>query len=248
MSEPTESLSLLNGNRWFPTTRWSVVLNASQPESATRQQALEDLCRSYWYPLYACARQHGFAPEEAQDLTQDFFVRCLEENTLAVVDPAKGRFRTFLRVAMTHHLSHARERAAAGRRGGGRTPLSLDEEGIELRFLNESAESGSPEMVFDRRWALTLLDAALTRLGAGYRQTGKGELFDILKPFLEGHTGQGECQEAGQQLRLSPNAVAVAVYRLRQRYRDLIRAEVAQTVAHPADVEDEMRTLLEALR
>lgn len=209
---------------------------------------MEVLCRAYWYPLYACARQHGFSPPEAQDLTQDFFVRCLEKETLAVVDPAKGRFRSFMRVAMTNHLSHARERAAASRRGGGHAPVSLEEEGVERRFLNEGAERGSPERAFDRRWALTLLDAALTRLRAEYEASGKVAWFETLKPFLEGTTGQGECQVAAERLKLSPNAVAVAVHRLRQRYRDLIRAEVAQTVAQATEVEDEMRTLLEALR
>lgn len=248
MPDSAHVARLMDGSPWFPTTRWNVVAGAAQVACPAGEQAMADLCRAYWYPLYCFARQRGFDPLESQDLTQDFFVHCLEKNVFAVVDPNRGRFRTFLRVAMANHLAHARERAAAKRRGGGIEMLSLEEEGIERRFCDDVGSEGSPERDFDRRWAMALLESALNRLRAEYVSCGKTELFEELKPMLEGDTGQGECQRIAARLQMTSNAVAVTIHRLRQRYRELIRFEVALTVSNPHEVDTEMRTLLEVLR
>jgi len=204
MLRSTESPTSLAGIPIFPTTQWSVVLDAARQDSPTASRALEDFCRAYWYPLYAYARQQGFGPHEAQDLTQSFFMHCLKNDMLSTVHPAKGRFRTFMRVAMRNHLSHAREHAGALRRGGGLETESLDEDGIERRFLNEANHLGSPHQEFDRRWALAVLDAALTRLRLEYEEAGKSSIFEVLKPFLESATEQGECQAAAQRAGLRP--------------------------------------------
>ncbi len=230
----------------FVTTHWSVVLRASEDTPQARS-ALEQLCRVYWYPLYAHVRRRGHSPEDAQDLTQEFWARLIERNWLARADQNKGRFRTFLLTAMERFLKDERQKARALKRGGGRLPLPLELESGETRYGTEPADARTPEQAFERRWAVALLDETLRQLEAEYRADGKGGWFAALRPCL---LGQGELvkfDKLGEQLGLSEGAVKVAVHRLRQRYRERLRAEIAHTVASADDVEAEMRHLFKVL-
>jgi RNA polymerase sigma-70 factor (ECF subfamily) len=233
--------------KWFTTTHWSVVLAARGSKSAEAEVALEQLCRVYWYPLYAYVRRQGNSPHDAQDLTQEFFARLLEKNYLNSVEREKGKFRSFLLASLNHFLSNQRDRAAAAKRGGGQTPISLDERTAEERYSLEPATTVSPEDAFEKRWAITLLEQALERVRAEFVANGKGELFEHLKTFLAEGTGSGESKSVAAQLGMTPNGVAVAVHRLRKTYREAVRAEIAQTVASPDQIEDEMRHLFAAL-
>jgi RNA polymerase sigma-70 factor (ECF subfamily) len=232
---------------WFTTTHWTMVLSARRSDSPQAAEALEKLCRTYWYPLYAYVRRRGHAPHDAQDLTQEFFARLLGNNYLGAVDREKGKFRSFLLASLNHFLSNERDRANAAKRGGGRTVISLDETVAEGQYQLEPASDVSPEKVFEQRWAVTLLDQAFKRLREEFAAAGKAELFDQLKPFLAEGASSGDYASVGAQLHMTPSAVAVAVHRLRQRYGELVRAEIANTVASPADIEDEMRHLLAVL-
>ena len=227
----------------FATTRWSVVLTAGAG-SAAAGDALGTLCRAYWYPLYAFVRRKGNSPHDAQDLTQAFFARLLERGWLNQAVPERGRFRTFLLAAMDHFLINEWQAARAQKRGGGATPVSLDDDG-EARYLREPADAMTAEKVFDRRWALTLLDRVLARLGAEMTALGKAAQFEALKFCLGGE--KRAYAEVARILGMSEGAVKVAVHRLRERYRALIRAEIAETVASPAEIDAEMRDLFAAL-
>jgi len=219
-----------------------VVLAAGQASAPGAQAALETLCRSYWYPLYAYVRRQGYGPQDAEDLTQEFFARLLRLNSLESVAPHKGRFRTFLLVSLKHFLSDARDAIRAAKRGGGQTVLSLDEGSAERRYRQEEpAVAASPEDLFDRRWLLALLDQALTRLDKEYADAGKAAQFASLKEFLQNPTEDGDYDRAAAALGLNPGAVAVAVHRLRQRYRDLVRAAIAETVSSSEEMEEELR-------
>lgn len=204
---------------------------------------MERLCSAYWFPLYAFVRRSGYSPPDAQDLTQEFFARLLRLNSLAVVAPHKGKFRTFLLASLKHLLSDARDKARAAKRGHGQIVLSLDDHDAEQRYLLEPATDASPEVLFDRRWLLALLEQALTRLGNEYADAGKVAQFEGLKEFLQSPTEDGDYDRVATALGLNPGAVAVAVHRLRQRYRDLVRAEIAQTVSGPEEMEEELRHL-----
>ncbi len=231
----------------FLTTHWSVVLAAGRSDSTRAQNALARLCQTYWYPLYAYVRRRGHPPHDAQDLTQEFFARLLERHTLASADPNRGRFRSFLLATMDHFLAHEWEKVRAQKRGGGCRILSLDLALAEQRYDLEPADTATPDKLFDRRWAGALLDEVLNQLEAEYHHAGKAELFAALKQTL---TGTRESQPyAVLALRLGMNeaAVKVAVHRLRKRYRELLRAEVANIVANPEQAEDELRYLLAAL-
>jgi RNA polymerase sigma-70 factor (ECF subfamily) len=232
---------------WFTTTHWSVVLAAGQNGTRDAEAALEQLCRTYWYPLYAYARRQGHNPHDAQDLTQGFFARLLAKRDLAAVAPEKGKFRSFLLTALNHYLANERDRAQAIKRGGKQTFISLDEESAEERYRLEPASTLTPAMIFERRWALTVLDEALKKLKIEFTATGRQAQFDRLKPFLEGEVGRGDYQVAAAELKVSPGAVAMAVQRLRSRYRELVRQEVAHTVATASEVEVEMRHLFAVL-
>ncbi|HKI72946.1 MAG TPA: sigma-70 family RNA polymerase sigma factor [Verrucomicrobiae bacterium] len=232
----------------FQTTHWSVVLAAGQGDSPRRAEALEKLCRAYWYPLYAYVRQRGHGPEDAQDLTQEFLARLLEKNWLADLDPHTGRFRSFLLTALNRFLINEYDRGQAAKRGGGRKVLSLDQAQAEGRYLHEPATDETPEKIFDRRWALAVLDQALAHLRAETSAVGKSQPFELLNPFLSREAEAGEYAAIAQQLGLSVGAVGVAVHRLRQRYREVARQEVAQTLADAAQVDEEMRHLFAALR
>ncbi len=228
----------------FAVTRWSVVLAAGGDDPAARD-ALEILCRNYWYPLYAFVRRQGHQPHDAQDLTQEFFSKLLEKGWLEGVTREKGKFRSFLLASMKHLLSNQRDRDRAQKRGGGRPPISLDMRSAESRYAMEPVDIATPEKIFDRRWAMTLLDQVLARLRAEVAGRGNAAPFDELKSTL---CGQQPCYgQIGEKLGMSEGATKVAAHRLRQRYRELIREEVAQTVDSEGDVEDELRDLMSAL-
>jgi RNA polymerase sigma-70 factor (ECF subfamily) len=218
------------------------------PTSA--HDALAWLCRTYWYPLYAFVRSRGYAPEESQDLTQAFFARLLEKNVLRSADPDRGRFRSFLLASLKHFLANEWDRARAAKRGGGEPALSIEinVEDAERRFGREPADVLTPERIFERNWALTLLDSVLADLRSQYHRDGKGELFDRLKGSLTGDAGGASYAEIASASGMTEGAVQVAVHRLRRRYRDLLREHICQTVASPEDVDEEIRDLFKAVR
>jgi RNA polymerase sigma-70 factor (ECF subfamily) len=232
----------------FATTRWSLVLQAGRRSSPQVKQALEALCGAYWYPLYAYLRRAGRQPAEAQDLTQEFFLRVVEKDYLRTADPQRGRFRTFLLVMFKRFLAHEHQRDQAQKRGGGCATYSFDFAAGEERFSREPADERTPEKTFERRWALALLERVLERLQEDYASKGRSELFHALKFVL---TGEGESPPyavLAEQLRMAEGAIKVAAHRLRKRYRDLLREEIAHTVERAEDVDDELNHLLAALR
>lgn len=211
------------------------------PESDT---ALASLCEIYWYPLYAYVRRQGHQPAEAQDLTQEFFARVLEKHYLDAADRERGRFRTFLLTALKRFLQNERKRATAQKRGGGRPTLSIDFESGEERFQRELSHDWTPERVYERRWALTLLDHVLNGLERDYAEKGKGPLFERLRVFITATTTAPSYEELAAELGMTKGSIRVAVHRLRQRYRDLLRAEIANTVSSEDDVDEELDHLL----
>jgi RNA polymerase sigma-70 factor (ECF subfamily) len=230
----------------FATTHWSLVLAARDRAEPGADDALASLCGLYWYPLYAYVRRRGHGADEAHDLTQEFFARLLEKDSLAAVDRDKGKFRAFLLAACNHFLANERDRARAKKRGGGRAVLSLAAADAEGRYSAEPADALTPEKLFERRWALALLQQVMTRLRDEFEAKGKGRLFDRLRGFLVGEKGAGY-RRAAIELRLSEGAVKVAVHRLRQRYRELLHEEIGRTVGAPEEVEEEIRALFAAL-
>jgi len=222
---------------------------ASQGEGEQRATALEALCRTYWYPLYAYVRQRGHTPEDAQDLTQEFFARLLEKDWLAQLDPdpQSGGFRSFLLTALSRFLFNEHDRKTAAKRGGGCEFISLDHELAEGRFASEPNTQDSPEKGFDRRWALALLDAALTRLSKETSEAGRAQSFKLLSPFLSRDAEAGEYANIAKELGMSVGALGVAVHRLRQRYGEIVRQEVAMTMASAVDVDQEIRYLFAAV-
>jgi RNA polymerase sigma-70 factor (ECF subfamily) len=231
----------------FVTTRWTVVLAAKDKESPDSAQALETLCRTYWYPLYALVRGYGYSPPDAQDLTQSFFARLLAKDYLRVVEPENGRFRTFLRMALKRFLANEWERLKAQKRGGGQTHLPFDTTMAETRFQNERAEAASPELIYDRQWALTLLNQATARLEAEYEASGKGAELRLLKPQLTADRGAIPYADIAAGLRISEGAARVAVHRLRKRFREVFREVIADTVSAREEIDEEIRHVLEVL-
>jgi RNA polymerase sigma factor (sigma-70 family) len=231
----------------FATTRWSLVVAARDRAVPDAQQALAELCQLYWYPLYAYIRRHGHAHEQAQDLTQEFFARLLEKDGLAAVDPSKGRFRSYLLVACQHFLSNQRDHDQAQKRGGGRQTLSIDFQDAEGRYAHEPAHDETPERLFERRWAVALLEQVLARLRREYEAAGKGQLFERLKARLIGDADRVPHAQAAADLGMSEGAVKVSVHRLRQRYRELLHEEIAQTLDDAGQVEEEIRALFTSL-
>src|SRR6266478_8816352 len=217
----------------FTGTHWSVVLSAGQPGSTQAEAALEKLCRTYWYPLYAYVRRQGHTSHDAQDLTQQFFARLLARNYLGAVAREKGKFRSFLLAAINHFMADERDRARAAKRGGGKVVISLDEQDAETRFQADLASPLTPDKVFEKRWAMTLLEQAFAKLREESLAAGNAERFDRLKTFLQDGTDAGDYTAMGSELGMAANTVAKAVHRLRQRYKELVRAEVANTVASP---------------
>ncbi|MEO6001681.1 MAG: sigma-70 family RNA polymerase sigma factor [Opitutus sp.] len=233
--------------RVFATTRWSVVLQAGGPNSDGSAAALEQLCRTYWYPLYSFARRSAIPVHDAEDLTQAFFTFLLEKDTIARANRERGRFRSFLLAAFKNF--HANERAyqAAAKRGGGKAIVSLDELQPENRYRNEPLNEISPEKLYDQKWAASLLEQVMQTLRLEYVALGKGPLFDVLRSVIWDSRQEGGYEALGRQTGLSEGAFKVAVHRLRSRYKECLRNEVAQTVATPAEVDDELRHLLAAV-
>ncbi len=232
---------------YFATTHWTVVLAAGHGDTSHAHDALARLCRSYWYPLYAYARRRGHSPHDAQDLTQEFFARLLRGNWIAQADRQRGRFRTFLLSAMQHFLANEWNKAHAKKRGGTRPILSLDDDTAEQRYRLEPADRNTPETLFERGWALALLNDVLQRLKEEYSREGKQDWMEAMQPALTADRNAIGYADIARKLGMTETAARVAVHRLRQRYRWLIRAEVAQTVASPEEVEAEMRHLFEVL-
>jgi DNA-directed RNA polymerase specialized sigma24 family protein len=237
----------LGGQPLFTATHWSVVLAATNQESPDAAAALDRLCRAYWYPLYAYVRRQGYGPADAQDLTQEFFARFLARKALAGVAPEKGKFRSFLLVALRHLLSDRRDRASAAKRGGGREVLSLDAEEAEGRYRLEPVERLDAEKIYERRWAMTLLGQAWTSLREESAAQGKLQQFERLAEFVAGEA-EVTCVAAASELGLTESAMRSAVHRLRERYRALIREEIALTVSCPSEVDEELRHLIAVMR
>lgn len=228
----------------FPTTHWSVVLAAGRERSPQGDAALETLAQAYWYPIYAFLRREGCAAAEAQDLTQAFFARLLEKNYPAQADRARGRFRSFLLLTLRHFLSDAREHATARKRGGGFVVLSLDADISDGRYRAEPADMDTPETLFERGWADTILTRAKTRLAAEYAASGKAALFQVLQAFQPGEQRSLSYSQAAEHLATSESAVKALIHRMRSRHQELVRDEIAQTVADPRDVDAELRHLI----
>ena len=232
------------GAREFRTTHWSIVLSA-KGDSTGAHESLAKLCQTYWYPLYAFVRRQGMSEHDAQDLTQEFFARLLEKGWLDGVERERGRFRSWLLASMKHFLANEWDRANRLKRGGGQTVLSLDAETAEARYALEPADPVTADRIFERRWALTLLEQVLERLRWEFAAAGKEKLFDEFKAALTG--GKMDYPEIAARLNLNEGAVRVAVHRLRLRYRDLVRAEIAETVATEDEVDAEVQHLFAAL-
>ena len=233
----------------FQTTHWSVVTIASQGEGEHRAAALETLCRTYWYPLYAFVRRRGYGPEEAQDLTQGFFLHLLEHRALGHVDPLKGKFRSFLLASLQNFLSTAADRARCLKRGGKVDFVAWDAQSAEERYRLEPADYLTADKIFDARWAMTVLGEAMRGLRAAYAAKGKAATFDALQAFLDPLNSKRppSYEEAAAALGVSLTALKALIHRLRKQYSGRLRAEVARTVADQAEVEEEIHALCDAL-
>jgi RNA polymerase sigma-70 factor (ECF subfamily) len=223
------------------------VLTACSGDTPRARVALGGLCQTYWYPLYAYVRRRGHPAHDAQDLTQEFFAQLLERHSLATASPQRGRFRSFLLTALNHFLANEWHKARTGRRGGGNPVTSLDWAEAEKRYDLEPADHRSPDKLFEKQWALTLLSEVLNRLETEYQQDGKLELFTALKQTLTGTRESQPYLELAEKLDMNEGAIKVAVHRLRRRYRDLIRAAIADTLDETENIDDEMRHLFSAL-
>jgi len=231
----------------FATTHWSIVLQAAETDSPQAAEALARLCRAYWYPLYAYVRRQGHTVEDAQDLTQEFFARLLERKSLRLADRTRGRFRTFLLTSLKHFLINEWKQANRQKRGGGLQIISLDAEATETRFQAEPADNRSPDKAFERRWAMVLLDRALDQLQREFAAAERGQVFEELKATLTGQDNESSYAEIGGRLGMAEGNVKTAVHRLRRRYRELLREEIALTVEDPEAIDEEMRDLFAAL-
>jgi RNA polymerase sigma-70 factor (ECF subfamily) len=231
---------------YFATTRWSVVLAAGARSTPHADVALEELCRTYWYPLYAYVRRRSHSREDAEDLTQSFFARFLQKNYLEKLRGEHGKFRAFLLASLKHFLANEWDRARRQKRGGGVPPLSLDWQNADTRYQIEPADPLSPDKIYDRAWAMTLLERVIGRLREENAAEGKGALFEGLKSFLTPGWDDIRHAEAAAGLAMTEGAARVAVHRLRRRYRELLREEIGQTLSDPAQVEEELRALFGA--
>src|SRR6266576_3504489 len=247
MNAVASQLRVDAGGVTFVTTHWSVVLTA-QGHSAAADEALEKLCRTYWWPLYGFVRRNGCNPEEAQDLTQGFFAMLLERRDLDVVRREKGRLRSYLLVSLKNFLGKARRRELTMKRGEGRALVPLHELLERERADLEPADTLTADRIYERRWALTLLEQVLARLGEEYQAAGNSALFEQLKELLSDEPGRRSQAEIAVEMDMTENAVKQAFHRLRQRYRQLLRDKIAQTVAVPGDVEDELRHFISVLQ
>lgn len=231
----------------FATTQWSLVIAAGRRESPDADEALEELCSRYWHPIFAFARRRGHSKEDAQDLTQGFFARLIEKGDLSAADRSRGRFRTFLLTNFQYFLSNERDRQSARKRGGGTSAVSIDLAAAEERYELALSHDETPERLFDRQWCLTLLGEVLKAVRLEYLAAGREDVFDRLKEYLMGEAVKGTYAEAARDLGMTPPTVKVNVHRLRKTFRAALRQHVADTVASPADVEDEIQYLLRTL-
>ncbi len=245
-AEYSDSESLMHGGA-FATTHWSVVLAAGERNTPRSDAALDQLCRAYWYPIYAYIRRQGYGVPDAQDLTQGFFAHLLSRGTLRRANPDRGKFRSFLLGSLKYFLADELARLQAQKRGGGCMMVFLDAASAEDRYRMEPVEQMDAEKLFERRWALALLDRVLERLEADFAQEGKSRLFQGLRQFLLGEEGVGTYREAAAALGMTEGGVKVAVHRMRQRYRELFREEIVQTLNDPAEAEEEMRHVFAAI-
>lgn len=248
MESPEDVPGFVRNAQAFRTTHWSVVLRAGRTESNERTEALEELCRTYWYPIYGYIRGRGYSAEDAQDLAQAFFERLLEKNYLESVKVERGKFRSFLLASVNHFLSNEWDRARAQKRGGGRAIQSLDEQDAEGRYLEEAVEEQTPESLFERTWAETVLGAVLDRLRYECNAGRRSDRFEALKGFLVDDKGELSFAEAAVRLSDTEAAVKSFVRRLRVRYREMFREELAKTVEDPAQIEEELRHLVTILQ
>ena len=230
----------------FPTTRWTIVF-AAGCHSLDSAEALNELCRAYWFPVYAFIRRRGYSPEAAEDLSQEFFARILEHGTLSGARRERGKFRSFLLASLTNFLANEWDRSQAQKRGGGMTTLSLDFGAGEARYHHEPCHDITPEALFERRWAIAVLDRVLAHLREEHSHRGQAAQFDRLRVFLTGDQDHGSYDEVARSLKLSEGAVRTAVHRLRRRYGELVREEIEGIVGDPGEVEGEIRFLLAAL-
>lgn len=230
----------------FENTRWSLIVQA-RGEGPLARAALETLCRGYWFPLYAFVRRSGYAQHDAEDLTQAFFSHVLESDFIGRAVPEKGRFRSFLLVSLRNFIAKQHARDSTQKRGGGQRPVDFDEAAAEERLTVHGPSTRTPSELFDRDWALTLLEQALDRLDAEQRAMGKAALFARLRPFLRASPERGDYDSLSGELGVAKGTLTVAVHRLQQRYRALVRAEILQTLSHPADLDDEVRHLFSLL-
>ena len=240
-----QTMHTLPGSSQFPTTRWSLVVAAGDPHRKEARSALVSLCEHYWYPLYAYLRRRGYPADQAQDLTQEFFIRLLEGRYLDRADPEKGRFRSFLLTSLKFFVADEEDRHRARKRGGGMV-VPLEFSSGEDRYQREPAHDETPERIFERRWALSMLDRVVERLRNEFVHHGRAEHFERLKMFLLGQS-DAPYAELAREMNTSEGALKVAIHRLRKRYRDLFRQDIADTVADPAEVESELRYLAAVL-
>jgi len=245
-TENSDSGPVVNGGS-FTTTLWSVVVAASQGSASDAQPALEQLCRSYWYPLYAHVRRRGYSREDAEDLTQAFFARLLTHQSLSVADPSRGRFRCFLLAGLNHFLANEWNKARAEKRGGDRNHLSFDTAIGEQLYDQDGSRELNPEELYERAWALQFLEHVRARLRHTYAEAGKADRFEALERFLPGEEDPPSYAQAATQLGVPEGTLKAEVHRLKRRYGELLREEVAHTVADPGEIDDELRYLIQVL-
>lgn len=237
-----------SSHQHFATTHWSLVLEAGRRSAPEADAALEMLCRAYWFPLYAFARRRGYSPDDAADLTQEFFSRLIEKSFLESANPERGRFRTFLLTIFQRFLAKEFDRSQAIKRGGGLTHLSIDFDDGEMRYAGGLTDEQTPERIFERQWALTLLQRVVDQLRTEYRSKGKGELFEQCRSFLVGSAAAIGAAGTARNLNITEGALRVAIHRLRERYRELLRIEVAGTIADETTIDDELLQLRRAIQ
>jgi RNA polymerase sigma-70 factor (ECF subfamily) len=242
--EPAQPHTVMSAENLFATTRWSVVLEAAEPDAPRAAAALDELCRAYWKPLYVYVRRCGHGPHDAEDLTQGFLAGLLANHALRTVAPVKGRFRSFLLASLKHYLANEWDKARTQKRGNGHAPIALDDPAVEQRYLLEPVDELNPERIYDRHWAFTVLDRIKERLRAEYAVASKSGRFGHLAGFLPGESRVGSQADAARALGTTEGAFKVEVHRLRQRYRQLLREEVARTVGSPDEIDEELRHLI----
>jgi RNA polymerase sigma-70 factor (ECF subfamily) len=232
----------------FPVTKWTLILVAGRRASADADDALSELCAAYWYPAYAFVRRMGYSPDDSLDLTQEFFSRFLEKRPFAEADPKKGRFRSFLLTCIKRFLADQTDQRNAAKRGGRSQMIPLEIDGAEHRYSSHLADQQTPERLFEREWALTLIARVNEQVRAAFVREGRVEYFDRLKPFLPGNESGSPLSQIAGELGMTESALKVAIHRLRRRYREVFRTEISELVSEPSEIDDEVQHLLQILR